>query len=62
MTCVHDKIHANLGMPTSTISRHLACTARIIETVLRRQEPVLAAHVERQRTDLQRQRKSILPY
>ncbi len=42
--------------------RHLACVARIIETMLRRQEPVVDAHVERQSTDLRHQRRSGLPY
>jgi hypothetical protein len=41
---------------------HLACVARIIETVLRRQEPVVDARVERQSTDLRHQRRSELPY
>lgn len=40
----------------------LACVARIIETVLQMQEPVVAAHVERQSTDLRHQRRSELPY
>src|SRR6266446_8653902 len=46
-----------LGSSCSCL-RHLACVARIIETVLRRQEPVVAAHVERQSTDLWLQRRS----
>jgi hypothetical protein len=42
--------------------RHLACVARIIETVLRRQESIVDAHIERQSTDLRHQRRSELPY
>jgi hypothetical protein len=42
--------------------RHLACVARIIETVLRRQEPIVDAHIERQSMDLRHQRRSEPPY